>query len=436
MKILQVHNYYAQSGGEDMVVAAERDHLQAAGHDVITYYVSNHDLQSHPNTRWPKRLLRALRLIWISMATVWNPVTYRHLRTLLRQERPDVVHCHNTFPRISPSIYWACANAGIPVVQTLHNYRLLCLNAYLFRFHRESTGSEAPDATYGAGEVCHLCAQRKWKWPGIRYRCYRNRRSGSAVVALMLGIHHLLGTWTRKIDRYIVLTEFQRQLFLQQGWPADRFVIKSNPISTPPQSVSARLSASAQACGDDPFALYVGRLAPEKGLLFLFDAWAELGPLPLANGCKPRLVVIGDGPLTNACRERIRQLNLDQCVTLLGKRGSYDVARYMSQARFTIFPSLWYETFGLVVAESARNGTPVMVSSPGAAAELVEDGKTGWIRPAGDQKVWIETIRWAFEHPEACARMGRAAAQRFQNAASPQQTTQHLLDIYAQILRA
>lgn len=435
MKILQVHNYYAQSGGEDMVVATEREHLKAAGHEVITYYVNNDDLQSAPHIRWSKRLLAALRLIWTSAATIWNPVTYRRICILLRQEKPDVVHCHNTFPRISPSIYWACARVGIPVVQTLHNYRLLCLNAYLFRFRRRPAESVETSSKKGEDEVCHLCAKRRWKWPGIRYCCYRNHRGGSAVVALMLWGHHLLGTWTQKIDRYIVLTAFQRQIFLQQGWPADLFVIKSNPISTPSESENKSLSASEQTA-EEPFALYVGRLAPEKGLFFLLDTWAKLVTVPLANGCVPQLVVIGGGPLTDVCQKRIQELNLGRYVTLLGKQASDVVVRYMARASFAVFPSLLYETFGLVVAESARNKTPALVSAPGAAAELVEDGETGWILPAGDRSAWYETLRWAFEHPDACARMGRAAARRFDKMEPIQRTTQTLLEIYAQILRA
>lgn len=197
MKIIQVHNYYQQAGGEDGVVTAELELLCNHGHDVVTYYRRNDDIAASGN-----KLMAVSSLLKASLQTLWNGETYREFRKVLKSERPDVVHCHNTFPLISPSIYWACAKEKVPVVQTLHNYRLLCLNAFLFRAIKEkveprntqstrkggdeltakhkdniskessvySVSSVVDKSSSGSG-ICELCVKKSFKWPGVRYRC-------------------------------------------------------------------------------------------------------------------------------------------------------------------------------------------------------------------------------------------------------------------------
>ena len=203
MKILVIHNHYRLRGGEDSVFETECQMLEDAGHKVVRYETSNQDIPDG-----------ALGRLSVALSTVWSRGAYRAVRALIRNERPDVVHCHNTFPRLSPSVYYAAAAEGVPVVQTLHNYRLACLNGYLFR----------------DGHVCEDCLGRM-PWRGVFRRCYRGSRGGSLAVAAMLVVHRLLGTWRRKVTRYIVLTEFAKSKYIEIGLPVEKIVVKPNVCS-------------------------------------------------------------------------------------------------------------------------------------------------------------------------------------------------------------
>jgi hypothetical protein len=184
MKILLIHNFYQQAGGEDVVFRAEKELLLQKGNEIIEYTDHNERIKkSHPLT--------------VLRDTLWSPHSYRKIKELLVHFQPEVVHCHNTFPLISPSVYDACAAQGIPVVQTLHNYRLFCLNALLFR----------------QGKVCEDCLGKAFAYPGVVHGCYRESRAQSAVVAMMLCAHRLVKTWQKKVSRYIALTEFTGRCF-------------------------------------------------------------------------------------------------------------------------------------------------------------------------------------------------------------------------------
>ena len=202
MKILVVHNHYRLRGGEDTVFDAECRMLEEGGHTVVRYERTNLDV--------PRGVLGRVRT---ALGTVWSRRSYREVRELIRRERPDVMHCHNTFPLISPSVYYAAAAEGVPVVQTLHNYRLACLNGYLFR----------------EGHVCERCLGRA-PWRGVCLRCYRGSLAASATVAAMLLVHRALGTWRRKVTRYIALTEFSKAKFIEAGLPADKITVKPNVL--------------------------------------------------------------------------------------------------------------------------------------------------------------------------------------------------------------
>jgi len=248
--ILLIHNSYQQAGGEDRVFEFEVRLLQSNGHRVYRY-------QDH-NRRIPD--LGRMELAW---GTIWNANSYREVTALIRSERIGLVHAHNTFPLISPSVYYAARRAGVPVVQTLHNYRLLCPDAKLMR----------------EGKSCEDCLGRRIAWPGVARGCYQHDRRATAVVAAMTTTHWALGTWSTGIDRYIALTEFARSKFIKGGLPAGKIAVKPNFIDPDP------------GCGggEGDYVLFVGRLSPEKGITTLIDAWAKLPcPVPLR--------VIGDGP--------------------------------------------------------------------------------------------------------------------------------------------
>jgi glycosyltransferase involved in cell wall biosynthesis len=381
MKILLCHNYYQQPGGEDRVFADEARLLESRGHRVLRF--TKHNRQIPKMGRWN-----------LARRTLWNRQTYAELRELIRARRPDVVHCTNIFPLISPAVYDAACAEGVPVVQSLHNYRLLCLNALFLR----------------DGRVCEACLHRPACWPGVRRACYRGSRAASAVVAAMLAVHRMRKTWTRRVDRYIVLSEFARRKFAGAGLPADRMAVKPNFLDPDP----------GPGTGRGGYVLFAGRLAPEKGIDTLLGAWSRLPErLPLR--------IVGDGPLA----ERVRAAaGHDPRIQWLGHRPRHVVQALMGKAACLVFPSVCYETFGRSIIEAFAAGTPVIASRLGAMQELVEDGSTGMCFEPGDADDLAAKILQVLLDPRRTARMRRAARREYQHKYTAETNYRQLMAVY------
>lgn len=254
MKLLLAHNSYQQRGGEDATFEKERDLLRAAGHEVVEYYRSNFEVQQYSS---------ALSHIALAKNTIWSRNTYAEFRRMLLREKPQIVHIYNTFVVISPSIFWACREVGVPVVQTLQNFRLSCPAGDFFR----------------RGRVCEQCKEHSLL-RGVTHACYRGSRATTATVALMLAIHRWNQTWTTMVDRYIALTDFARRKFAEAHLPQEKLAVKPNFIHPDPGEKATP--------GD--YALFVGRLSREKGLATLLSAWEQVPQtVPLK--------IVGDGPL-------------------------------------------------------------------------------------------------------------------------------------------
>lgn len=387
MKILVVHNRYVQAGGEDEVYAAETALLESRGHHVIRH-VDDNDRIGH---------MGRLRL---AGRTIWNRESARALRDVLQRERPDVTHFHNTFPLISPSAYWAAGEAGVPVVQTLHNYRLICANAQLYR----------------SGRACESCVGRALPWPGVVHGCYRHGRAATAVVATMLGTHRALGTWSRRVDRYIALTEFARRKFVEGGLPADRIRVKPNFLPEDP----------GPGTGAGGYALFVGRLAGEKGIDTLAEAWDRL-----EEGV--RLKVVGQGDLAPVVESLAAR---DPRVEWLGRRSRDEVNQLMRDALVLVVPSRWYEGFPLVVVEALAAGLPVIASDHGGLMEAVRHGETGWRVPPGDAEALARAVARAAADPLAMASMRRAARADFEARYTADRNYELLMEIYRELTDA
>ena len=356
MRILVVHNRYLIRGGEEESVAAEQQLLSRNGHEV--------DLYEEDNQR-----VRELGRLRTALRTVWSPESYRLLRQRLRHRRYDLVHVHNFFPLISPSIYYAARAEGVPVVQSLRNYRLICPNAELFR----------------SGRVCEDCVGRRVPWPGVAHACYRDSRPATAAVATMIAVHNHLQTWRRMVDLYIAVTRFARDKLIEGGLPAERIVVKPNFVARAP----------ALGTGAGGYALFVGRLSAEKGLSTVLDTWQRLRPaIPLK--------IVGDGPLAEAVETAAKRGPGVEC---LGRRPLQEVYELMRHARFMVLPSEWYEPFGRVVVEAFSCGTPVIASNTGGMAELIDDRRTGRLFRTGDADDLARAVGWALDHPEELARM-------------------------------
>lgn len=387
MRILSVHGRYQIRGGEDESREAEERILREMNHSVEVYEENNERLAT-------------LNTVQMALRTVWSMEAYKTVRNRLAEQPHDVVHVQNFFPLISPSVHYAAKAEGVPVVQTLRNYRLLCPNALFFR----------------DGHVCEDCLGKPVPWPGVLHACYRESRPASGTVATMLTAHRIMRTWSKMVDVYIALTEFARQKFIQGGFPAEKIVVKPNFVHPDP----------GIGKGQGGYALFVGRLSVEKGLDTLLAAWEQLGgKLPLK--------IVGDGPLSNRVVETASRLPL---VEWLGRKSVQEVYALMGEAMVLIFPSEWYETFGRVAVEAFAKGTPTIAANIGAIAELIEHGRTGLHFRPGDAEDLAAKVEWALLHPQELAKMRQEVRSEFEAKYTAQENYRRLMEIYSSVCSA
>lgn len=381
MNVVLVHNHYQQPGGEDQVFAAEASLLEGYGHTVTRYTIHND-------------LVRETNRLALIRDTIWNSNKYHELRSLFRGLGAKVVHVHNTLPLISPSVYYAAHAEGAAVVQTLHNYRLTCVNGLLFR----------------NGHVCEDCLGKVVPWPGIFHACYRGHRGASSVVAAMLGYHKLRGTYQNEVDHYIALTEFSRQKYIEMGIPAERLTVKPNFVYPDP----------GKGSGSGGYALFVGRLSEEKGVPPLLAAWEVIGAqLPLK--------IVGDGPLLNASDA--------PNIEWLGRQPREVVLKLMREAVLLVFPSVWYEGFPMTIVEAFASGTPVLASSLGSMATIVEHRRTGLHFTSSDSQDLVSQVQWALGHPQHLAKMRLEARTEYEAKYKEESNYRTLLEVYTRALR-
>ena len=373
MKVLIAHNAYQQRGGEDSVVDDEIALLRSRGHEVELLTVHNDEIDGMGRVELVGR-------------TLWSRPAAAQMRARCADFRPDVVHVHNSFPLLSPAIHWAAQETGVPVVQTLHNFRLMCPQAMLLR----------------EGKVCEDCVG-KLPWRGAVRGCYRGSVVQSTVLTGMLALHRGLGTWQRRVNRFIALNEFCRAKFIEGGLPAERLVVKPNFVDLP-----------AAPDGERRGLLFVGRLSPEKGLDTLAAAAAQAGV---------SVDVLGSGPM-QADLQGAPGLNLR------GPQPMPEVLAAMQRAAALVLPSIWYENFPRTLVEAMACGLPVIASRLGAMAELVQDGDTGLLFEPGNAPALAGKLRWAAEHPDDMARMGRAARAVYEARYMAPRNLEQLLAIY------
>ena len=377
-KILIVHNAYQQRGGEDSVVEAEISLLRAHGHEVATYFRNNDDIATMSN-------------VAIGIQTLWSTKASTELTKLIAVFKPTVIHVHNTLPLISPAIYWAASRAGVPVVQTLHNFRLTCLSALYLR----------------DGKVCEDCVGHL-PWRGVVHKCYRGSTAASTVLAAMLTLHRGLGTYRHKVSRYIALNDFCREKFIEGGLPTELIAVKPNFVDAP-----LPLNLPRQGI------LFVGRLSFEKGIASLAKAATLL--------TDAQLRVVGDGPQA-ALLDGVRG------VVCLGRLPAVNVLTEMNKSVAVVVPSICYETFGMVIIEAFATGTPVIASRIGALADIVTEGETGLLFEPGNAQDLANKLSWALAHPEQMALMGSKARAVYEEKYTAEQNYKQLMSIYESVI--
>jgi glycosyltransferase involved in cell wall biosynthesis len=385
MKILSIHNSYKTPGGEDQVFAQETELLRSHGHQVLLYQTSNDQVDG----------LNPLVLLG---KTIWNRQIHQELRALMQREKPDLVHIHNTFPLISPAAYYAANDEAIPVVQTLHNYRLLCPAGTLFR----------------EGHVCEECVGRSIPWPSVAHACYRGSRAESAAGAAMLATHNYLQTWNKSIAAYIALTHFARNKFIEAGFPAAKIAVKPNYLQSDPGLGEGRGN----------FALFVGRLTPEKGIGTLLEAWRAIGQdLPLQ--------IAGDGPLAPEVEKATNEIAGVNWLKWLPRN---EILQRMKDASVLILPSTWYEGFPMILAEAFAVGLPVIASDLGSMSSIVDHQRTGLHFEPGNATDLIEKVRWLRAHPAETAFMRSQARREYETKYTEEENYAQMINIYETVL--
>lgn len=380
MRILLVHNYYQQRGGEDVAVENERDLLRAHGHDVEFYSVNNDAIRG----AWRKAVTAVL--------TVHNPWSKAAMAERLRQFRPDVVHVHNFFPMLSPSIFDACREAGTPSVMTLHNFRIMCPTSIL----------------YHDGAIRERSLKHSAMW-ALPRRVYRSSFLATLPLVVMVDFHKWAGTWRRKVDVFVALTEFAKAKFVEGGLAAEHIVVKGNAAADP--LAGAKVDPAPRSG-----ALFVGRLSEEKGIATLLSAWRGVGyPLRIA----------GDGPLRGMC-----EAAANKHITCLGPLKRDQVSAEMRRASFLVLPSICYEMFPMTIVEAFANGLPVIASDLGGLPNLLEGGAAGLtFKPMDAQDLRTKAL-WAAAHPEQMGGMGRAARAAFEEKYTDARNYSNLMAIY------
>lgn len=381
MRVLQIHNFYQQAGGEDQCFAVNRAMLTRRGHEVVSFALHNDAVER-------------IGALATAAKSFWNGDVYRDLRWLIRQTRPDVAHFENTFPLVSPAAYYAAHAEGVPVVQTLHNFRIACPSAILYR----------------DGAVCEDCLGRRFALPGVRRGCYRDSRAGSAVVASVMAAHRAAGTWSRAVDAYIVLNDFALEKYVAAGLPADRLHVS-------PNFLPAKLDPGP---GDGGFALFAGRLTPEKGVATLLEAWRRV-----TGGL--RLKILGEGPEADRVR---RAAAADPRIEWLGWRPQAEVLDLMGRATCLVLPSVWYEGFNRTIVEAFARATPVVASDLGSMRAIIAHGRTGLRFRPGDPDDLAAALDALAADPARRAALGAAARREFEDYYTEDANYDRLLAIY------
>jgi len=394
LNILVLHNRYQYAGGEDSSTVAEINILSEFGHQVTLFEKHNNDIKEYST----------VEKVNLFFKTAWNPQEYSKARSRLQEIQPDLLHVQNFFPLFSPSIHFAAKSLNIPTIQHLRNFRLGCLNSYLFR----------------NGKICEACVGQN-PWRGVIHRCYRNSIPGSLAVWNMLSYNRWRKTWEREVDAFITPSQFAANKLIEIGIPADRLYIKPNV--TPDPLADQTIPSFPQ----QPTFLFIGRLSPEKGVMTLLKAWEKLA--------EPQwqLKIVGDGQQQEVLEQFVQEKALTN-IDFLGYQPKAQVIEQIKQATAIVVPSQWYETFGRVVIEAFACGRPVLISNLGALAELVQDQETGFLITHNSVEQWVDSIRWSGNHPLELEKMGKKARMVYQRNYTPEVNYKQMMSIYQRIL--
>jgi glycosyltransferase involved in cell wall biosynthesis len=384
LRVLQIHNSQPSPGGIAVVIANERGLLESAGCKVEQYLIESSQIFEISRPR-------------AAVKTFWNFEALREIDSLIAQFNPDVVHVYTPFPLLSPAVFRLTAKRSLPTVATVQSFRFSCIKGVLYR----------------DGQVCELCLGRKFKFPGIRHRCYHSSVLASSTMAASLALHRAAGTFHEAVDFYIAASHFVRRKLIEEGFPPQKIVVKSNSVPDP-----------GMGNGRADHAVYAGRLKMGKGIETLLHAWALLE-------APPQLVILGDGPLRPIVEQAAAGSPSIRC---LGWVDQPAVLREVAAARFLILPSEWYEGHPVVAVEAFAAGTPIIASDVGNFSDMIDPGVNGYHFKSGDAQSLAATVDLAWQQPDI-DKMVRAARRSYEDAYTQERDQQTLLSIYERAIR-
>lgn len=369
---------------------AERNLLREHGHEVVEFTRHSDEI----------RKLGKRGSVIGSLSTPWNPFSSARMRRLLEKEKPDVVHVHNTFPLLSPSVFRAAAGIGTATVLTLHNYRTFCAAGIPMR----------------GSEPCVECLELHSVLPALRYQCYRNSLPATLPVALMISLHRRIETWTRYVDAFIALTEFQKKELARGGLPIDRMHVKPHFYPNAPEPViPGRREVKV---------VYIGRLGREKGIHVLLEAWNRWGKEA------PRLELIGDGPERQSLVEMAERSAASDQIKFTGQLPFDEAQKHLARSTLLMLPSLCYEGFPMVIREAFALGVPVVASRLGSMPYIINDESDGRLFEPGNSEDLLRTVRGLWTDRERLAAMARNARRTFEEKYTADANYTLLMKIY------
>ncbi|WP_044749225.1 glycosyltransferase family 4 protein [Bacillus alveayuensis] len=388
MKILLIHNKYKQKGGEDIVFKAESNLLKEKGHTVYEYKISNDSL----------KMESLFDKIKVGINTIWSVKIYKEIKKLIIDIQPDIVHIHNTFPQISPSIYWAVKSLNIPVVQTLHNYRLTCANGLLYR-------NDKP---------CEECV-KNGKYRALKYKCYRRSFLATLPIVIMFYLHNMIGTYKNKVDLYITLTKFAKNIMVQSGFPENKIIVKPNFIN---KIVNKKIYTDINKRKKQ--FIFVGRIVKEKGIDLLLEAFNK-------NIEGFDLVIIGEGPEKEKLQEKYRG---NKRIKWYGQLNHDEVLEEIANSYSLVMPSKLYETFGMVIIEALSVGTPVIVPNHAGFPDIISPNENGYLFKVDDVMDLASTMKKMINLNNSWNEFSKNALKSYEKYYTAEKNYQYLMDIY------
>ena len=392
-KILMLHNSYQYIGGEDSSTTAEIEVLRQAGHKVLLIEENNNRIKQ----------FSPLNKLQLFFSAAWNDQKYQEMRSLLQELSPDLFHVQNFFPLFSPSIHAAAKSLNIPTIQHLRNFRLGCLNGYLFRENM----------------VCETCVGKN-PWPGLINRCYRNSLPESLGVWNMITHNRWRKTWHQDVNAFIAPSHFAAQKLVEIGIPSDRLYVKPNV--TPDPLINESITPFPQI----PTFLFIGRLSSEKGIMTLLKAWKKLAQSDW------KLQIVGDGQQKKELEIYANEHSLTN-VKFKGYQPKNIIIELIKKSTTVVVPSQWYETFGRVVIEAFACGRSALVSKIGALSELVTEGETGFLINPTHIDAWVERLEWYGKNNLDISQMSHKCRQIYLKKYTPEINYQQLINIYNRV---